>query len=99
MKNLLKKNHKLARSISDVSWGEFFRQLSYKAILYGCDLIKVPTFYPSSQTCSQCGSKNPLTKDLKVRSWKCPKCGALHDRDENAAKNILAKALEIKNSA
>ena len=98
VKNLLK-NHKLARAISDVSWGEFFRQLSYKSILYGCDLIKVPTFYPSSQTCSQCGSKNPLTKDLKVRSWKCPKCGALHDRDENAAKNILAKALEIKNSA
>ena len=98
VKNLLK-NHKLARAISDVSWGEFFRHLSYKAILYGCDLIKVPTFYPSSQTCSQCGNKNPLTKDLKVRRWKCPKCGALHDRDENAAKNILTKALEIKRSA
>jgi putative transposase len=80
IKNLLK-NHKLAKAISDVSWGEFFRQLSYKAIWYGCDLIKVPTFYPSSQTCSNCGFKNPLTKKLSVRSWRCPKCGKYHDRD------------------
>ena len=53
VKDLLK-NHKLARAIIDVSWGEFFRQLAYKSALYGCDLIKVPTFYPSSQTCSHC---------------------------------------------
>lgn len=98
VKNLLK-NHKLARAIIDVSWGEFFRQLAYKSALYGCDLIKVPTFYPSSQTCSHCGYRNPITKDLSVRSWDCPKCGAHHDRDENAAKNILAKALEIRQSA
>lgn len=98
VKNLLK-NHKLARAIIDVSWGEFFRQLAYKSALYGCDLIKVPTFYPSSQTCSCCGYRNPLTKNLNVREWHCPKCGAHHDRDENAAKNILAKALEIRQSA
>lgn len=95
VKNLLK-NHTLAKSISDVSWSEFFRQLSYKSVLYGCDLIKIPTFYPSSQTCSCCGFKNPVTKNLSVRNWRCPKCGTFHDRDINAAKNILQKALEIK---
>ena len=98
VKNLLK-NHKLARAIIDVSWGEFFRQVAYKAALYGCDLIKVPTFYPSSQTCNHCGYRNPLTKNLNVREWHCPKCGAHHNRDENAAKNILTKALEIRQSA
>ena len=93
------KNHKLARAIADVSWGEFFRQLQYKAILYGCEVIKVPTFYPSSQTCCTCGYKNSLTKDLSVRRWTCPVCGTVHDRDQNAAVNILRKALEMKNSA
>lgn len=93
------KNHKLAKSIADASWGEFFRQLQYKAFLYGCDVIKVPTFYPSSQTCSNCGYKNPITKNLGVREWVCPKCGVNHDRDQNAAINILLKALEMKNSA
>ena len=96
IKNLMK-NHKLAKAISDVSWGEFFRQLSYKSILYGCDLIKVPTFYPSIQTCNQCGFKNPITKNLSVRNWTCPNCGANHDRDLNATINILHKALELKN--
>lgn len=98
VKNLMR-NHKLAKAISDASWGEFFRQLSYKSVLYGCDLIKIPTFYPSSQTCSCCGFQNPMTKNLSVRSWRCPNCGAFHDRDLNAAKNILHKALEMKNSA
>ena len=93
------KNHKLARAIADVSWGEFFRQLQYKAFLYGCEVIKVPTFYPSSQTCCTCGYKNSLTKDLSVRHWTCPVCGTAHDRDQNAAINILRKALEMKNSA
>lgn len=92
-------NHKLAKSITDASWGEFFRQLQYKAFLYGCDVLKVPTFYPSSQTCSNCGHKNPITKNLGVREWICPKCEAHHDRDQNAAINILHKALEMKNSA
>ena len=90
------KNHKLAKSISDVSWGEFFRQLAYKMELNGGELLKVDTFYPSSQTCSACGYQNPLTKKLSVREWDCPKCGTHHDRDVNAAKNILRKALEDK---
>ena len=90
------RNHKLAKSISDVSWSEFFRQLSYKTERHGGELLKVDTFYPSSQTCSVCGYQNPLTKDLSVREWDCPACGSHHDRDVNAAKNILRKALEDK---
>ena len=61
------KNHKLARAIADVSWDEFFRQLQYKAILHGCEVIKMLTFYPSSQMCCTCGHKNSLRKDLSVR--------------------------------
>lgn len=93
IKNMMK-NHHLAKAIADVSWNEFFRQLAYKAELHGSKLLKVDTFYPSSQTCSNCGYQNEETKNLNVRSWTCPKCGAVHDRDENAAKNILRKALE-----
>ena len=93
------KNHRLARSISDVSWGEFFRQLEYKAKLHGGEVIKVDTFYPSSQICSNCGYKNSEIKNLSIRKWVCPKCGAHHDRDINAAKNILRKALEEKQTA
>jgi len=96
VKNMLK-NHKLAKAISDVSWSEFFRQLAYKAELYGAEVLKVPTFYPSSQTCHVCGYQNPEVKDLSVRKWTCPNCGEPHmDRDTNAARNILAKALADK---
>ena len=93
IKNMMR-NHHLAKAIADVSWSEFFRQLEYKAELHGGKVLKVETFYPSSQTCSECGYKNEETKNLSVRTWTCPKCGAMHDRDENAAKNILRKALE-----
>lgn len=93
------KNHRLAKSISDVSWSEFFRMLEYKADLYGSELIKIDLFYPSSQICSVCGYKNTKTKDLGVRGWTCPECGTHHDRDINAAKNILHKALEDKQMA
>lgn len=89
------RNHKLAKAISDVSWGEFVRMLEYKAFEHGTAVIRVPRFYASSQTCSCCGYKNPEVKDLSVRSWRCPECGAVHDRDHNAAVNILNKALEI----
>ena len=86
-------NHKLAKAISDVSWGRFLSMLEYKAFEYGTDILKVPTFFPSSQLCSECGYQNPKVKDLSVRRWVCPNCGAVHDRDINAARNILSKAL------
>lgn len=89
------RNHHLAKSISDAGWSEFFRQLEYKTAERGGILVKVPTFYPSSQTCSSCGYQNPLVKDLAVREWDCPDCGAHHDRDSNAAINILNKGLEM----
>lgn len=92
VKNMMK-NHKLAKAIADVSWSEFFRMLEYKAPLYGSEVIRIPTFYPSSQTCHNCGYQNPITKDLSVREWDCPECGYHCDRDVNAAKNILAVAL------
>ena len=98
IKNMLR-NHKLAKAISDVSWAEFFRMLEYKAKLYGCDRVKVDTFYPSSQTCSCCGYQNWATKNLGIRKWTCPQCNTQHDRDVNAARNILSKALEMQKSA
>lgn len=87
------KNHKLAKAISDVSWGKFFIKLEYKAKEHGGVVVKVPTFYPSSQTCHRCGHKNPLVKNLNVHDWICPVCGTQHDRDKNASINILAKAM------
>ena len=93
IKNMVK-NRKLAKSISDVSWGEFVRQLEYKCEWYGKMFVKIPTLFASSQTCHVCGFQNVAVKDLSVRSWVCPNCGVNHDRDINAAVNILNKGIE-----
>lgn len=89
------KNHKLARSIGDASFYEFRRELEYKAKWYGKAVSVVDTFYPSSQICHSCGYRDVGTRDLSVRSWTCPKCGAHHDRDVNAALNILNEGLRL----
>ena len=86
---------KLARNISDVSWSRFVSMLIYKANWYGRKVVKVHSTYPSSQLCSKCGYKNSITKDLAIRKWTCPKCGSIHDRDINAAKNILSKGIKM----
>jgi len=88
----LVRNRHLARAISDCGWGEFRRQLAYKCERYGRRLIVIDRWYPSSKTCSACG--HLLAElSLSTRQWTCPSCGARHDRDTNAAKNILAAGL------
>lgn len=87
------RNHNLARAISDASWSEFRTMLEYKAEWYGRRVVAIDRFYPSSKTCSECGVIND-SMPLKVREWTCL-CGAVHDRDINAAKNIKAVGLAV----
>ncbi|RBR37085.1 IS200/IS605 family element RNA-guided endonuclease TnpB [Enterococcus cecorum] len=92
------RNHKLARSISDVSWSSFVAKLQYKADWYGREIIKVDTWFPSSQICSECGHKDGK-KSLDIREWTCPICHTHHDRDINASINILTEGLRIQSLA
>ena len=89
------RKHKLAKSISDVSWSSFVNKLQYKADWYGRELIKVDQWFPSSQICSVCGHKDGK-KSLDIREWTCPLCSAHHDRDINASLNILGEGLRLK---
>jgi len=93
VKNMVR-NRRLARAISDCGWGEFRRQLEYKAARAGRRLIVTDRWYPSSKTCSACGHLL-ASLSLDTRAWQCPSCGTRHDRDINAAKNILAAGLAV----
>ena len=93
VKEMLKSNSSLARRISDCSWYTFRQLLTYKSELYGCNLIVIPRFYPSSKSCSNCNYINDNLK-LTDREWLCPNCGLILDRDYNASLNILNKGLE-----
>lgn len=84
------KNHRLTKAVSDASFGEIKRQLTYKTAYNGSRLVQADRFYASSQLCSNCGYQNKAVKNLSVRKWTCPQCGTVHDRDHNAAKNILS---------
>jgi putative transposase len=94
VKNMMK-NRKLAQAIADASWSELVRQLEYKCQWYGRTLVKIDRWFPSSKRCGNCGhvvDKLPLN----IREWDCPGCGTHHDRDINAAQNILAAGLAVK---
>ena len=93
VKNMVK-NHCLAKAISDVGWSELSRQLEYKAEWYGRTIVKIDKWYPSSKRCFDCGHLLD-SLPLDVRSWACPECGVVHDRDMNAAKNIRAAGLAV----
>ena len=89
------KNRHLSKAIASVGWGRFITYLSYKLERKGGCVVKAGRFFPSSQTCHICGYKNTDVKDLSVRKWKCPVCGTLHDRDDNAVDNLIKEGIRI----
>ena len=95
MKALSNKGFGNGKATMDNGWGMFLRMLEYKLRDRGGILIRIDRWYPSSQICSCCGYKNPEVKDLSVRKWICPECGAVHNRDINAAENILREGLRV----
>jgi len=88
------RNHCLAKSISDAAWGEIVRQMKYKAEWYGREFVQIDTFFPSSKRCGSCGYIHDLK--LSDREWTCPECNTTHDRDLNAAQNILRQGMSLK---
>lgn len=94
IKGMMKNRH-LSKAIASAGWGQFLTFLSYKLERKGGKLIKVGRFFPSSQNCHICGHKNTDVKDLSVRKWICPICGALHDRDDNAVNNLIKEGIRI----
>ena len=90
---------KHGKKVGDYGFGGFLKILEYVALRYGTTLVKVDKWYPSSQLCSHCGFKNSAVKDLRIRKWICPECGEVHDRDRNAAQNILREGLRIFEAA
>jgi putative transposase len=92
VKNMVK-NHSLAKSIQDAAWSTLVSMIAYKANWYGKTFHKIDRFYPSSKTCSCCSAKVD-SLPLSIREWTCAGCGTVHDRDLNAAVNILHKGLD-----
>lgn len=96
IRDLMQKNGRyMKRAIINAAWGEVLSQLEYKAERYGKKLVKVSTYIPSSQLCHNCGYQWDGTKDERIRVWRCPICGTVHDRDVNAARNILREGLRL----
>lgn len=87
------KDRRYAKAISDASWGEFIRQLTYKVQFHGKELIQIDRFFPSNQVCSICGFQNKTLHDSTVAKWTCPNCGAVHDRHINSARVVLQEGL------
>ena len=96
VKSMIKSQPYIKYDIYDAAWNKFIHKIEYKEHWHGGDLVKISAYYPSSQICSCCGYKNTKVKSLSVRNWTCPKCGAVHDRDNNAAINIQRQGLKIK---
>lgn len=94
VKNMVK-NEKLAKHISDVSWGTFIKYLEYKSEKKGRTFIQIGTYFPSSKMCYNCKEVHEFTNDLGIREWQCPTCNSVHDRDINAAINILNEGLDL----